>query len=160
MVDAPKNPFAKKAGGNPFAKPAVAKPLDAIKSTSFFDRVDDIESTGPTPGSKPRAKGVKKEKVAETASGGGKQQTLFSLKAAPSKLGPTESIAMTETDPEETQTMEDESEEMQEAQGVLEDSLVNPDCCGMSVSGHSRTLQVQERVGSPDWDEAQADVEM
>jgi hypothetical protein len=24
----------------------VAKPLDAIKSTSFFERVDDIESSG------------------------------------------------------------------------------------------------------------------
>jgi hypothetical protein len=51
---------------------------------------------------------------------------LFSLKTAPAKLGPRESIAMTETDPDETQTMdEDESEQMQEAQGVLEESLVS-----------------------------------
>ena len=41
-----KNPFAKKAAaGNPFAKPAASKPLDAIKSKSFFARVDDIESS-------------------------------------------------------------------------------------------------------------------
>lgn len=39
-----KNPFAKRPASNPFAKPAVAKPLDSVKSTSFFDRVDDIES--------------------------------------------------------------------------------------------------------------------
>ena len=42
-----KNPFVKKPpGSNPFAKPAVPRPLDAIKSTSFFDRVDNIESSG------------------------------------------------------------------------------------------------------------------
>jgi chromosome transmission fidelity protein 4 len=44
----PKNPFAKKEkAANPFAKPAsvqsTARPLDSVKSTSFFDRVDDIE---------------------------------------------------------------------------------------------------------------------
>lgn len=46
---APKNPFAKKTAGgsnNPFSKPtqATAKPLDSVKSTSFFDRVDVIEA--------------------------------------------------------------------------------------------------------------------
>jgi chromosome transmission fidelity protein 4 len=48
LLGAAKNPFAKKAalGSNPFAKPAVAKPLNAIKSTSFFERVDNIESSG------------------------------------------------------------------------------------------------------------------
>jgi hypothetical protein len=45
-IGAPKNPFAKKATqANPFAKPAVAKPLDSIKSKSFFERVDTIEET-------------------------------------------------------------------------------------------------------------------
>jgi len=43
--NAPKNPFAKKdKPSNPFAKAAQAKPLDSVKSTSFFDRVDDIEA--------------------------------------------------------------------------------------------------------------------
>ena len=47
----PKNPFAKRpAGSNPFARPAVAQPLDTIKSTSFFERVDNIESSGPAKG--------------------------------------------------------------------------------------------------------------
>ena len=51
IVGASKNPFTKKPpGSNPFAKPAVAKPLDAIKSTSFFERVDNIESSGASKG--------------------------------------------------------------------------------------------------------------
>ena len=48
MVETNKNPFAKKSqpSSNPFAKPAAPKPLDAIKSTSFFEGVDNIESSG------------------------------------------------------------------------------------------------------------------
>jgi len=119
-----KNPFAKKSGGNPFAKPAIAKPLDAIKSTSFFDRVDTIESSGPpvVPRSKPKTK-----KTTGEGLGQGKQQKLF----APPRpaLAPQESLAMTETDPDESMDVEEEqveeSEEMQEAQGpLLEESLV------------------------------------
>ena len=43
-----KNPFAKKTvpGSNPFAKQATVRPLDALKSTSFFERVDNIELSG------------------------------------------------------------------------------------------------------------------
>jgi chromosome transmission fidelity protein 4 len=42
--EAKANPFAKRdKPSNPFAKPAQARPLDSVKSTSFFDRVDDIE---------------------------------------------------------------------------------------------------------------------
>lgn len=117
---AAKNPFAKKAAGNPFAKPAVAKPLDAIKSTSFFDRVDTIESSGAAAGG--AAKKPKHKKTAPapapTDKAGG-QQTLFSYNKP--SLGPKGSIAMTETDPEEvpeTMPQEDESEELQEAQPI------------------------------------------
>lgn len=129
----------------------MAKPLDAIKSTSFFDRVDTIESsgvgagaTGPKASAKSSKQGggrLSNKEGKSGTEGGGKQQTLFSLKSAPPpptttsaemgsapampSLGHTASIAMTETDPEETQpgdeteTME-ESEELQEAQGVDE----------------------------------------
>lgn len=109
----------------------MAKPLDAIKSTSFFDRVDNIESTGPASNTntstKPKSKVTKSNKKEESTGGSGKQQTLFSLKSAPMSkpgLGPTESIAMTETDPDESMDNMEESEEMQEAQGVITQSPV------------------------------------
>ncbi|KLT43277.1 WD40 repeat-like protein [Cutaneotrichosporon oleaginosum] len=69
------NPFAKRAGGNPFAKAAVARPLDSIKSTSFFDRVDDIEAKGPQPPKRSKmGKGTKPEER------GPKQTTLFGMR--------------------------------------------------------------------------------
>jgi hypothetical protein len=84
--------------------------------------VDTIESSGPpvVPRSKPKTKKA-------TGEGQGKQQKLF----APPRpaLAPQESLAMTETDPDESMDVEEEqveeSEEMQEAQGpLLEESLV------------------------------------
>ena len=59
LIPAPKNPFAKKAqGSNPFAKPTGgAKPLDGVKSTSFFDRIDTIESSTKSESSPPVGKG-------------------------------------------------------------------------------------------------------
>jgi hypothetical protein len=83
--------------------------------------VDTIESSGPpvVPRSKPKTKKA-------TGEGQAKQQKLF----APPRpaLAPQESLAMTETDPDESMDVEgqvEESEEMQEAQGpLLEESLV------------------------------------
>nr|ODN89447.1 chromosome transmission fidelity protein 4 [Cryptococcus depauperatus CBS 7841] len=85
---APKNPFAKKSdtfGSNPFTKNGISKPLDAVKSKSFFNRVDDLEANGAP---KPKKTKINKEK-AESLSGG-RQQTLFGVggmsKAAKSSL--------------------------------------------------------------------------
>ncbi|EIW71228.1 hypothetical protein TREMEDRAFT_28047 [Tremella mesenterica DSM 1558] len=91
--EAPKNPFAKKTHGNPFAKAATARPLDAIKSTSFFDRVDDIEASGMT-----KAK-PKKAKENVKPHGQGKQTTLFNTgmekrPALPHKTSSTESESL------------------------------------------------------------------
>lgn len=72
---APKNPFAKKAAANPFAK-GQGRALDGVKSTSFFERVDDIESSGRPSKRKPA---VKKDKGG--AGGGGKQATLLGMGA-------------------------------------------------------------------------------
>lgn len=139
----------------------MAKPLDAIKSTSFFDRVDNIESAPPP--SKPKsAKPAKGSKREET----GKQQTLASFKAAPTNtggsraLGPSESIAMTETDPDES-LMEDE-EEIQEAQRPSLDPDADADAVVNEEEGKEEREKdvVTDREGSPDWDDDQADVEM
>ncbi|WVQ75997.1 hypothetical protein IAR50_005633 [Cryptococcus sp. DSM 104548] len=72
-----KNPFAKKpavSGSNPFAKSSGgATPLDGKKSTSFFDRVDKLETDGA-----PKTKrSSKKEHADESAASGGKQTSLF-----------------------------------------------------------------------------------
>ncbi|ORY30355.1 hypothetical protein BCR39DRAFT_529347 [Naematelia encephala] len=108
-----KNPFAKKIqGSNPFAKAAVAKPLDAIKSTSFFERVDDIELSGVPKSAKPRIT----KKTAVEKPGQGKQTTLLGMKkmAAP----PRAESGTEASDMEETQRDDDVPS------GVLEESQV------------------------------------
>ena len=100
---APKNPFAKKsAPSNPFAKPAVAKPLDSVKSQSFFERVDDIE-TG-----KPKTK-AKMAKGLNGHAANGKQTTLVGVKKKQDTLS----------------SLEDEDGESQETPSarILEESL-------------------------------------
>ncbi|BEJ14934.1 hypothetical protein CspHIS471_0407010 [Cutaneotrichosporon sp. HIS471] len=99
-----KNPFAKRAG-NPFAKAAVARPLDSIKSTSFFDRVDDIEAKGPIP--------VKKGKKARKEEKGPKQTTLFGMRrpvAKDSYASITEDEEEVERDPLEETVVQDSVE--------------------------------------------------
>nr|XP_019008454.1 chromosome transmission fidelity protein 4 [Kwoniella pini CBS 10737]OCF47235.1 chromosome transmission fidelity protein 4 [Kwoniella pini CBS 10737] len=129
---APKNPFAKKAmGSNPFAKSSGgSKPLDQVKSTSFFDRVDDINLSGaPKVSAKPR--NPVKVKGKDT-NGLGKQTTLFGAGVtkqrpppAPLPKSTTDSFVSTETegDYEVTQLEEDE-ETVESRPGILEESNV------------------------------------
>ncbi|WWC86877.1 uncharacterized protein L201_001756 [Kwoniella dendrophila CBS 6074] len=133
---APKNPFAKKAlGSNPFAKPSPGtKPLDQVKSTSFFDRVDDINSSGvskaPTK-SKMSSKGAVKGKE---ANGTGKQTTLFGAgvtqRPAPAPLpkSTADSFVSTETEGDYEETQQDDEDEEEETVehrgGILEESNV------------------------------------
>lgn len=146
-----KNPFSKKANGNPFAKPAVAVPLISIKSTSFFDRVDSIETNGPPKGeladahltigtdicvAKKAGTKAKDGKAAAAAATNGKQTTLLGMKKAKTVpnsedienqgVGVAESATETQTDDAETQLSEP-------ATHILEESMV------------------QETVGSPEW---------
>jgi chromosome transmission fidelity protein 4 len=128
LTEPAKNPFAKKPpASNPFAKPALptgTKALEASKSTSFFERVDNIESSGVGAGVKTTRHPKRKE------SGGGKQQTLFPMKSK-SKDAEKEEVevevdeTMIET-PTEEMDVEVESEELQEAQApsIVGDSLV------------------------------------
>ncbi|WWD07638.1 hypothetical protein V865_005739 [Kwoniella europaea PYCC6329] len=129
---APKNPFAKKpAGSNPFARPATgSKPLDQVKSTSFFDRVDDINSSGVSKASA-KTKNPLKGKSREIP-GTGKQTTLFGAGVTkrpaivPNSMTTADSFVSTETedDYEETQR-EDEDEAVVESRpGILEESNV------------------------------------
>ncbi|KAK4685805.1 chromosome transmission fidelity protein 4, partial [Tremellales sp. Uapishka_1] len=121
-TNAPKNPFAKKPPpSNPFAKAAVAKPLDSVKSTSFFERVDNIEQDT-------RTKASAKPKPSKGK--GGKQTTLFGLPGADkekSRMMPPkppqpfhmDSSVSTETDGsefEETQTQTDDRSILEETQ--------------------------------------------
>ena len=126
---APKNPFAKKASSNPFTKPASAKPLDAVKSTSFFDRVDELETGGGAKGAK-RAKRDKAEKGEKGA--GPKQSTLFGMKKgnvtrpppAPIQAEP-ESLASTVTETgDDEEDAEEETQGSYAPAGVLEESMV------------------------------------
>ncbi|OCF45863.1 chromosome transmission fidelity protein 4 [Kwoniella heveanensis CBS 569] len=134
---APKNPFAKKAAGsNPFSKPtgsANHTPLDSVKSTSFFDRVDNIQASGaPKASTKPKPS-LAKGKGKETVIANGKQTTLFGAgvtkKPAPAPLqrGTMDSFASTETEGEGGQTEFEETlreQEDSEPVGILEDSNV------------------------------------
>nr|XP_031860604.1 uncharacterized protein CI109_003935 [Kwoniella shandongensis]KAA5527676.1 hypothetical protein CI109_003935 [Kwoniella shandongensis] len=126
---APKNPFAKKqAGSNPFAKPSGGgKALDAIKSTSFFERVDNIESSGAPKSAKPKTGGVGKVKGKEAT---GKQTTLFGAgvtkRPAPAPKQSGESFS-TEVDDEDTQEVEETMrDDSPPATGVLEESNIQP----------------------------------
>lgn len=137
---AAKNPFAKKAAAapNPFAKQAVAKPLDSIKSTSFFERVDNIELSGAPKGSfgmysmlvedklmstimtasvKPKAKPKPKDV-------GGKQGTLLGMKKVmpPPRAIERDSYASTETEGDYDETLGDET-----PSGILGESHVSTD---------------------------------
>jgi hypothetical protein len=109
-----------------------------------------------------------KPKAKKTEGQGGKQQTLFGLKGQGQSrpaLAAQESMAMTETDPDldrDGDELMDESEELQEAQGqgqgILEESMV---CLfSASVVESFTDVQDQERVGSPEWDETQEEVEI
>lgn len=110
----------------------MAKPLDAVKSTSFFDRVDNIEMSGAPKGgfsftffgcfvgrvlmivekgTRPR-----KKKEPEAKEGKGKQTTLLGMKKTmppprPQMSGDTE--------------MDEETQGDEVPFGVLEDSLVS-----------------------------------
>jgi chromosome transmission fidelity protein 4 len=131
MIEPAKNPFAKKIqASNPFAKPQPpsgtgTKALEAIKSTSFFERVDTIESSGIGAGVKTKTHPKRKE------SGGGKQQTLFPVKVpkeSPAESVVTETETPTETEMEMDDGMDVEESEMQEAQApsIVGESLVCP----------------------------------
>lgn len=97
-----KNPFTKRGGGNPFAKAAVARPLDSIKSTSFFDRVDDIEAKGP------QKKGKLGKGVNRAEDKGPKQTTLFSVRRpAPVAQDSFASITEGEEEPEPRDPLEE-----------------------------------------------------
>lgn len=82
----PKNPFAKKdkPAGNPFAK--AGRALDSVKSTSFFERVDNIESSG-----RPAKRPLKKKEK-----GAPRQATLFGMgaKRMPSAKDVTEPLVV------------------------------------------------------------------
>ncbi|KAL1411681.1 DNA polymerase alpha accessory factor Mcl1 [Vanrija albida] len=116
--EGPKNPFAKKPpGSNPFAKPAVAKPLDSVKSTSFFERVDTIEGAK---GGKPKAKAVPLPTKAS-----GKQTTLFGFPPSSNSqrrpaIKQRESI-LTET---ETETETEDERVRGHGSGPLEETQV------------------------------------
>lgn len=99
--DAPKNPFAKKPpASNPFARPgATAKPLDSVKSTSFFDRVDDIEAHKP-----------KRSKPAASAKDKSKQTSLSFAKKTPLRA----QDSMTETEEESLGVLEETDSNLQE----------------------------------------------
>lgn len=101
--EAPKNPFAKKPpAANPFAKSAaVAKPLDSVKSTSFFDRVDDIEAHKP-----------KSRKVAPSAKDKSKQTALSFASKSKTPLRAQDS--MTETEEESMGVLEETDSNLQE----------------------------------------------
>ncbi|OWZ76111.1 chromosome transmission fidelity protein 4 [Cryptococcus neoformans Tu401-1] len=128
-ASAAKNPFASRKSNvpasNPFAKGSNGgKPLDAIKSTSFFDRVDDLESNGAP---KPKKTKAKKEKITEgaTSGAGGKQTTLFGAgitKKTSSNKSLNETTIEWESD-RDTETLVPETlmEEMQETPAVEED---------------------------------------
>ncbi|TYJ56899.1 hypothetical protein B9479_002344 [Cryptococcus floricola] len=109
-----KNPFAKKpAGSNPFAKSSGgATPLDGKKSTSFFDRVDKLETDGV-----PKTKKMsKKEKAAETAASGGKQTSLFAAGISKkSKKADPETPVEEEEERQETDIGDDAAETLVEA---------------------------------------------
>ncbi|WVQ83266.1 hypothetical protein IAT38_005405 [Cryptococcus sp. DSM 104549] len=112
---APKNPFAKKAqGSNPFAKSSGSKPLDAVKSTSFFDKVDTIEAAPPKP-----AKTKAKSKAKENATGPGSKQTTLFGAGMTKKPAAKQPVVESPQDEEETQ----QDEEMEETLGE-EDSLI------------------------------------
>lgn len=100
--EAPKNPFAKKPpASNPFAKPgAGAKPLDSVKSTSFFDRVDDIEAHKP-----------KSRKLAMTAKDKSKQTSLSFAKSKPPLRAQD---SMTETEEDSLGVLEETDSNLQE----------------------------------------------
>lgn len=110
---APKNPFAKRPAANPFAKAAVARPLDSIKSTSFFDRVDDIEAKD-AKGIRPKSKAADKRKP--SGQSGPKQTTLFGM-------GPKRPAAVTKESYLST-TTEGETEEEPREREVLEETVV------------------------------------
>ncbi|ORX33917.1 hypothetical protein BD324DRAFT_584077 [Kockovaella imperatae] len=119
----PKNPFAKKSapGSNPFAKPAVARPLDAIKSTSFFERVDNIESSGVAKSKQSSCHRVKDVK-AVAAGSGGKQTTLLGMKKPTS--GATRPPLQAQDSLATEIGEEDSYEDNVVAVGVLEESNV------------------------------------
>ncbi|WVQ98084.1 hypothetical protein IAU59_005206 [Kwoniella sp. CBS 9459] len=130
---APKNPFARKAaaGSNPFSKPAGNHtPLDSVKSTSFFDRVDDIQASGASKASVRPKPSLAKGKGKEIANG--KQSTLFgsgvTKKPAPVPLqqGTMDSFASTETEGEGEggETEFDETLQESEPVGILEESNI------------------------------------
>ncbi|WWC59498.1 uncharacterized protein I303_102054 [Kwoniella dejecticola CBS 10117] len=131
---APKNPFAKKAmGSNPFAKPASgSKPLDQVKSTSFFDRVDDINMSGaPKTSGKPKA--MSKGSKGKESHGLGKQTTLFGAgmtkqpqrpPAAPLPQTTADSFVSTETEGDYEETQLEDEETVDSRPGILEESNV------------------------------------
>jgi len=114
MANGAKNPFAKKAAvSNPFAKPAATRALDSIKSTSFFDRVDNIEASGVS-----KAAARSKPKKTESKASG-KQTTLLGMqKMAPPKpvLSHHDSLASTETESEFDETGDGLAGVLQESQ--------------------------------------------
>ncbi|WRT64744.1 uncharacterized protein IL334_001678 [Kwoniella shivajii] len=121
---APKNPFAKKAvGSNPFAKPSggTGKQLENIKSTSFFERVDDINSSGISKSST-KSKPIPKTKGKEA---NGKQTTLFGagVTKRPAPKTTADSFVSTETEGDEEETQRDEEED-ERTTGILEESNV------------------------------------
>ncbi|WVR04655.1 hypothetical protein IAU60_001666 [Kwoniella sp. DSM 27419] len=129
---APKNPFAKKAAaGNPFAKPASGhKPLDSVKSTSFFDRVDDIQASGAPRASAKSKPTLNKGKGKEAPNG--KQTTLFGAgvtkRPAPVPVpfgkGAADSYASTETEGDEFEETQVGDDEESDRAGILVESTV------------------------------------
>ncbi|KAK8847432.1 hypothetical protein IAR55_005290 [Kwoniella newhampshirensis] len=129
-----KNPFAKKqAGSNPFAKPSGgSKPLDAIKSTSFFERVDNIELSGAPKASAKTKNGATSKGKSKDANGAGKQTTLFGAGVTkkslpvpvPKQSGESFTTEMNEEETEDVEeTMRDDSPP---TTGILEESNVQP----------------------------------
>lgn len=129
-----KNPFAKKAAAasNPFARQAVAKPLDSMKSTSFFERVDNIELSGVPKGTSALLNRVhqligtsassKPKPKAKPKDAGGKQATLVGMKKGmpPPRAAERESFGSTVTEGDCEETMRSEV-----PAGILEESQVS-----------------------------------
>lgn len=129
----PNNPFAKRAA-NPFAKAAVARPLDSIKSTSFFDRVEDIEANETVGlGNNNNRKGEKREKRdkkggKEVGGLGPKQTTLFGgMSKRPQVVAKDSFLSSTTTeggdDGDEYMQVEDRREVLEET--VVQEEVIH-----------------------------------
>jgi len=120
----------------------VAKPLDAMKSTSFFERVDNIELSGAPKGALPSgitsivaecdsASTKPKAKSSKPKEANGKQATLFGMKKGmpPPRAITRESFESTETEEGSDDTLRDDI-----PPGVLEESQVNRTSCVCAAS--------------------------